>query len=172
MKNTTTHHHHAKCHYSNVVMDGKVQHMEKHVLNCEKVGNEDKAYLYCHLRSLPALLLDNNEEVDDDNSLPRHSSQSSPAVPSFLSSTTLKKLQTGIHSYYDPVKLSIQMEYEHALSLLCAIIVGHKSLNFVNSFYLEEFIQKIKPNWIVPSPTTFMDTYLVQLLQQHLKFVI
>ena len=37
-------------------------------------------------------------------------------------------------------------------------IVGNVSLNFVDSFYFEEFIQKIKPNWIVPSPTTFMDT--------------
>ena len=97
------------------------------------------------------------------------SSQSSPAVPSFLSSTTLKKLQAGIHSYYDPVKLSIQIDNDYALSLLCAIIVGHVSLNFVDSFYFEEFILKIKPNWIVPSPTAFMDTYLVQLFATALE---
>ena len=43
------------------------------------------------------------------------------------------------------------------------------SLNFVDSFYFEEFIQKIKPNWIVPSPTTFMDKYLVQLFARALE---
>jgi hypothetical protein len=47
--------------------------------------------------------------------------------------------------------------------MLCAIIVEHVSLNFVGSFCFEEFIQKINPNWFVPSPTTFMDKYLVQL---------
>ena len=46
---------------------------------------------------------------------------------------------------------------------------GHVSLNFVNSFYFEEIVQKIKPNWIVPSPTTFMDKYLVQLFTTALK---
>jgi hypothetical protein len=53
-KNTTTHCHCAKCCYCNVVMDGKVQHIQKHILNCEKVGHKDKANLYHHLRSLPA----------------------------------------------------------------------------------------------------------------------
>ena len=67
------------------------------------------------------------------------------------------------------MKLSIQIESEYALSLLCTIIVGHVSLNFVDSFYFEEFIQKIKPNWIVPSPTTFMDKYLVQLFATALE---
>ena len=43
------------------------------------------------------------------------------------------------------------------------------SLNFVDSFYFEEFIQKIKPNWFVPSPTTFMDKYLVQLFATALE---
>ena len=37
MKNTTTHCHFAKWHYCNVVMDGKVQCMQKHMLSCEKV---------------------------------------------------------------------------------------------------------------------------------------
>ena len=56
MKNTATHCHHAKCCYCNVVMDGKVQQcIQKHMLNCEKVGHEDKAHLYCHLSSLPTL---------------------------------------------------------------------------------------------------------------------
>ena len=131
--------------------------MQKHILNCEKVGHEDKAHLYCHLRSLPALPHDIKEEVDDDSSLAMSSSQSSSVVQSFSSSTTLNKLQTGILSYYGLVKLSIQMEKDYALSLLCSIIVGHVSLNFIDSFYFEEFIQKIKPNWIDPSPTTFMD---------------
>jgi hypothetical protein len=53
------------------------------------------------------------------------------------------------------------MKNKYALSLLCAIIVRHMSLNFVDSFYFEDFIPKIRPNWIVPSPTTFMDKYLV-----------
>ena len=53
MRKTTTHCHHAKCHYCNVVIDGKVQHTQKHTVNCKKVGHEDKAQLYCHLRSLP-----------------------------------------------------------------------------------------------------------------------
>ena len=61
------------------------------------------------------------------------------------------------------------MENNYALSLLCAIIVGHVSLNFVDSFYFEEFIQKIKPNWIVPSPTTFLDKYIVQLFATALE---
>ena len=74
MKNTTTHHHHVKCHYCNVVMDGKVQQMQKHMLNCEKVGDEVKANLYYHLISLPALPQDNKEEVDDDSSLAMSSS--------------------------------------------------------------------------------------------------
>ena len=87
------------------------------------------------------------------------SSQLLSSFPSFSSSTTLNKLQTCIQSYYGPVKLSIQMENEYAL--LCPIVVGHMSLNFVDSLYFEEFIQKIKLNWIVPSPTTFMDRYLV-----------
>jgi hypothetical protein len=104
-------------------MDGKVQHMQKHMMNCERVGHEDKAQLYCHLRRLPTLMQDNKEEVDDDNSLPMSSSQSSSVVQSFSSSTTLNKLQTGIQSYYGPVKLLIQMGNEYALSLLCAIIV-------------------------------------------------
>jgi hypothetical protein len=64
----------------------------------------------------------------------------------------MNKPQTGIQSYYGPVKLSIQMENDYALLLLCAMIVGHVSLNLVDSFYFEEFIPKIKPNWIVPSP--------------------
>ena len=113
--------------------------------------------MYLHLRNLPALPQDNKEEVDDDSSLAMSSSQSSSVVQSFSSSTTLNKLQTGILSYYGLVKLSIQMEKDYALSLLCSIIVGHVSLNFIDSFYFEEFIQKIKPNWIDPSPTTFMD---------------
>ena len=92
MKNTTTHCHYAKCYYCNAVMDGKVQYMQKHMVNCEKVGHEDKANLYHHLRSLPALPKDNKEEVDDDNSLAMSSSQSSSVVPSFSSSTTLNKL--------------------------------------------------------------------------------
>ena len=151
MKNTATHHHCAKCCYCNLVQDGKVQQcMQKHMLNCEKVGHEDKAQLYHHLRSLPALPQDIKEEVDDDNSLAMSSSQSSSVVLSFSSSTTLNKLQTGIQSYHGPVKLSIQMENDFALSLLCAIIVGHVSLNFADSFYFEECIQKIKPKWIVP----------------------
>jgi hypothetical protein len=52
-------------------MDRKVQHsMQKHAVNCEKVGHEDKAHLYNHLRRLPVLPQDNKEEVDDDNFLP------------------------------------------------------------------------------------------------------
>ena len=106
-----------------------MQSIQKHMLNCEKVGHQDKAQLYCQLRSLPALPEDNKEEVDDDNSLTmRNSSQSSSVVPSFSSSTTLYKLQTGIQSYYDSVKLSIQMENDYALSLLCAIIVVYMCL--------------------------------------------
>ena len=105
MKHTTTNCHHAKCCYCNVVMDGKAQCMQKHMLNCEKVGHENNAHLYCHFRSLPALPQDNKEEVDDDNSLDMSSSQSSSVVQSFSSSTTLNKLQTGIQSYYGPVKL-------------------------------------------------------------------
>ena len=138
-------------------------------MNCEKVGHEGKAQLYHHLRSLPALSQDDKEEADEDNSLAMSSSQSSSVVQSFSLSTTMNKLQTGIQSYYGPVKLSIQMENNYALSLLCAIIVGHVSLNFVDSFYFEEFIQKIKPNWIVPSPTTFMDNYKVQLFATALE---
>ena len=61
------------------------------------------------------------------------------------------------------------MGNDYALSLLCAIIVGPVSLNFVDSFYFEDFIQKIKPNWIVPSPTIFMDKYLVQLFATVLE---
>ena len=61
------------------------------------------------------------------------------------------------------------MENDYALSLLCAIIVGHVSLNFVDSFYFEDFIQKINPNWIVPSPTTFIDKYLFQLFPMALE---
>ena len=169
MKNTATHHHCAKWCYCNLVQDGKLQRMQKHMLNCEKFGHEDKAQLYHHLRSLPALPHDIKEEVDDDNSLSMSSSQSSSVVPSFLSSTTLNKLQTGIQSYYGPVKLSIQMENDYALSLLCAIIVGHVSLYFVDSFYFEECIQKIQPKWIEPSPTTFMDKYVVQLFATALE---
>ena len=135
MKNTTTHHHHcAKCLYCNVVMNGKVQCMQNHMLNCEKVGHEDKAQLYCHIRSCPALPQDKKGEADDDSSLAMSSSHSSSVVPSFPSSTTLNKLQTRIQSYYGPVILSIQMENNYALSLLCAIIVGHVSLHFVDSF--------------------------------------
>ena len=67
MKNTTTHCHHAKCCYYNVVMDEKVQHVQRHTVNCEKVGHEDKAQLYHHLRSPPAIPQDNKEEVDEDN---------------------------------------------------------------------------------------------------------
>jgi hypothetical protein len=89
---------------------------------------------------------DNKEEVDDDSSLAMSSSQSSSVIQSFLSSTTLNKLQTGIHSYYGPVILSIQIENNYALSLPCAIMVGHVSLSFVDSFYFKEYIQKIKPN--------------------------
>jgi hypothetical protein len=48
MKNVTTHCHHTKCHYCNLLMDGKVQFMQKHTVNCEKVGHENKAQLYCH----------------------------------------------------------------------------------------------------------------------------
>ena len=140
-------------------MDGKVQCMQKQMLNSKKVGHEDKAQWYSHLRSLPALPHDIKEEVDDDSSLAMSSSQSSSVVQSFSSSTTLNTLQTGIQSYFGPVKLSIQKGNDYALSLLCAIIVGHVSLSFVDSFYFEEFIQKIKPNWIVPSPTTYMDKY-------------
>jgi hypothetical protein len=159
MKNTSTYCHCAKCHFWNVVMDGKVQRMQRHMLNCEKVGHENKANLNHHLRSLPGLPQDNKEEFGVENSLAMSSSHSSSVVQSFPSSTTLNKLQTGIQSYYGPVILSIQMENDYALSLLCAVIVGHLSLNFVDSFYFEEFIQKIKPNWIVPSPTTFMDKH-------------
>ena len=61
------------------------------------------------------------------------------------------------------------MENDYTLSLLCAIIVGHVSLNFVDSFYFEDFIQKINPNWIVPSPTTFIDKYLFQLFPMALE---
>ena len=106
--------------------------MQKHIVNYKKVGHEDKAKLYCHLSSLPALPQDNKEEVDEDNYLAMISSQSSSVVPSFSSSTTLNKLQTCIQSYYDPVILSIQMENNYALSLLCAIIVGHVALSIVN----------------------------------------
>jgi hypothetical protein len=74
MKNTTTHCHCAKFHYCNVVMDGKAQCMQKHMLNCEKVGHDDKAHLCCHLRSLPVLPQDNKEEFNDDNSLAMSSS--------------------------------------------------------------------------------------------------
>ena len=61
------------------------------------------------------------------------------------------------------------MGNDYALSLLCAIIVGHVSLNLVDSFYFEELLQKIKPNWVVPSPTTFMDNYIVQLFATALE---
>jgi hypothetical protein len=61
------------------------------------------------------------------------------------------------------------MESHYSLSLLCAIFVGHVSLNFVDSFYFEVFIQMIMPNWIVPSPTTFMEKYLVQLFATALE---
>ena len=139
-----------------------------HMLHCEKVGHEDNAHLYCHLRSLLELPQDSKEE-DEDYSLAMSSSQSLSVFLPYSFSTTLNKLQTGIQSYYGPVKLSIQMKKDYALSLLCGIIVGHVSLNFVDSFVFEEFIQKIKPNWIVPSPTTFMDKYLVQLFATVLE---
>ena len=114
--------------------------MQKHMLICEKVGHEDKSQLYYHFRNLCALPQDNKEEVDEDNSLAMSSSQSSSVVPSLSSSTTLNKLQTGIQSYYGPVKLSIQMENDYALSLPFAMIVGHVSLHFVHSFYFEELM--------------------------------
>ena len=88
-------------------MDGKVQRMQRNTVNCEKVGHEGKAQLYNHLRSLPALSQDDKEEADEDNSLAMSSSQSSSVVHSFSLSTTMNKLQTGIQSYYGPVKLSI-----------------------------------------------------------------
>ena len=142
MKNTITHHHCAKCCYCNLVQDGKVQQcMQKHMLNCEKVGHEDKSQLYHHFRNLCALPQDNKEKVDEDSSLAiRSSQQSSSGVPSLSSSTTLNKLQTGIQSYYGPVKQSIQMENDYALSLPFAMIVGHVSLHFVHSFYFEELM--------------------------------
>jgi Protein of unknown function (DUF 659) len=170
-KKSTTHRHLANCCYCNVVMDGKVQRMQKHTLNCMKVGNEEKAHLYRHIRDLPTLGVpqDDNNKVDDDESLSMNSSHSSSADKSYSSSTTLNKHQTGIQSYYGPVKLSQQMENDYALSLLRAIIVGNVSVNFIDSFYFEEFIRKIKPNWIVPSPTTFMDKYLVQLFATALE---
>jgi hypothetical protein len=92
MKNTATHCHCAKCHYCNIVMDWKVPCMQKHMLNCERVGHEDKANLNHHLRSLPALPQDNKEEVDDGNSLAMSSSQSSSVVKSFSSTTTLNNI--------------------------------------------------------------------------------
>ena len=73
--------------------------MQKHMVNCEKVGHEDKANLYHHLRSLPALPHDIKEEGDDDNSLAMSSFQSSSVVLSFSSSITLNKLQTGIQRH-------------------------------------------------------------------------
>jgi hypothetical protein len=48
--------------------------MQKQTMNCEKVGPEDKAELYCHLRSIPALPQDNKEEIDEDDSLAMSSS--------------------------------------------------------------------------------------------------
>ena len=93
MKNTTTHCHRAKCCYGNIVMDGKVQCMQKDMVNCEKVGYEDKVHLYHYLRSLPALPQENQEEVDDDTSLPMSSSQSSSVVPSLSTSTGLNRFQ-------------------------------------------------------------------------------
>jgi hypothetical protein len=41
--------------------------------------------------------------------------------------------------------------------------------DFADSFYFEEFIQKIIPNWIVPFSTTFMDKYLVPLFATALE---
>ena len=70
--------------------------MQSHTVNGEKVGHEDIAQLCCHLRSLPELPQDNKEEVDEDNSLPMSSSQSSSVDPSFSSSTALNKLQTDV----------------------------------------------------------------------------
>jgi hypothetical protein len=64
-------------------------------VSCEKVGHEDKAQLYHHLRSPPVLPQDSKEEVDEDNSLAMISSHSSSAVQSFSSSIPLNKLQTN-----------------------------------------------------------------------------
>jgi hypothetical protein len=47
MKITTTHCHFTKCCYCNEVIDRKMQCMQKHMLNCEKVGHLDKAQLNC-----------------------------------------------------------------------------------------------------------------------------
>ena len=99
------------------------------------------------------------------------SSQSSSDVASFSSSTALNKLQTGIQSNYGPVRLSFQMEYDYALSLLCAIIVGHVSLNFVDSFYFEEWRKRKMQHQMMTGKNPWLKNCHHQLLPSYLQVI-
>jgi hypothetical protein len=134
-------------------MDGMVQRMQKHVVNCEKIGHEQKARIYSTIASI--------KHVPETRSVAKNNES--------VSSTTacVDTHQAGIKSYNNPIKLSSQMEEDYSLSLFRAFNVGHVSLNLADSFYFEEFIKKVKPSWIIPSQTTSIYLALIRLHDQY-----
>ena len=169
-RNEKTRRYQAKCRYCNQEMDGKTQRMEKHTLSCRKTPSAKKADMYTKLRqSSSSSVCFFDDAASSAAASSAAASSAAASSSSSVSSIANSPKQKSIQSFYGPAVLSKSLENDYSLSLLRAIIFGHVSMNFVDSFYFQEFVRKLKPSWSMPSPSTLMDNHLIKLFARALE---
>ena len=122
-----------------------------------------------HTTTTTAMETMNIEEVNS----PLMASGISTAASASMSSCASKKRGMSqvykgsqlksLKSFYEPARLSEFEQGQMNLALLCAMIAGGVSFNFVETYHFQEFMKIIKANFKIPSQKHMMDHYLVQL---------
>ena len=57
----------------------------------------------------------------------------------------------SLKAFYEPVRLSEFEQSQMNLALLCAMIAGGVSFNFIKTYHFQEFMKLVKPSYNIPS---------------------
>ena len=69
----------------------------------------------------------------------------------------------SLKAFYEPARLSEFKQGQMNHALLCAMIAGGVSFNFVEPYNFQEFMKIVKPSFKIPSQKLMTDHCLVQL---------
>jgi hypothetical protein len=114
-------------------MDGKPQRMDKHLISTsKKINYQDRS----------SVMMDNKKKKSGASNTNDEVKSTSASIESYASKS--------IRAFYTPARLSEKGENQLNLAFLTAIINGGVSFNFVNDYYLSEWINLIKPSYFLP----------------------
>ena len=156
-------------------MDGKVDHLWKHILSiCKKVDfNSRTKIMEMEWKGGTTAAMETTP-LETVNSPLTTSGISTPASAS-MSSCALKKRGMNqmtnykgsqlksLKAFYEPARLSDFEQGQMNLAFLCVMIPGGVPSNFVETYHFQESMKIIEPSFKIPSQKHMMDHYLVQL---------